>query len=50
MTDVLVEHLVDRGVRFLADGGSLAIPNGIRHFQRMLGFHIVRIRVSRSGR
>jgi hypothetical protein len=50
MTDVLVEQLVDRGVRFLADGGSLAIPNGIRHFQRMLGFHIVRIRISRPRR
>jgi membrane-associated phospholipid phosphatase len=48
MTEVLVEHLVDRGVRYLVDGGSLAKPNGIRHFQRMLGFHIVRIRVARS--
>jgi hypothetical protein len=50
MTEVLVEELVSRGVRYLVDGGSLAIPNGIRHFQRMLGFRIVRIRVSRSPR
>jgi membrane-associated phospholipid phosphatase len=50
MTDVLVEHLVGRHVRYLVDAGSLAIPNGIRHFQRMLGFHIVRIRISHSRR
>ena len=48
MTEVLVEHLIGRGVRYLVDAGSLAIPNGIRHFQRMLGFHIVRIRVARA--
>ena len=48
MTEVLVEHLVHRGVRYLVDGGSLAIPNGIRHFQRMLGFNILRIRVARA--
>jgi hypothetical protein len=50
MTDVLVEHLVGCGVRFLLDGGSPAIPNGSRHFQRMLGFRIVRVRIARSGR
>jgi membrane-associated phospholipid phosphatase len=49
MTAVLVEYLVDRRVRYLVDGGGLAIPNGIRHFQRMLGFRIVRIRVARPG-
>jgi membrane-associated phospholipid phosphatase len=48
MTEVLVEHLVDRRVRYLLDGGGLAIPNGIRHFQRMVGFRIVRIRRARS--
>ena len=48
MTEVLVEHLVHRGVRYLIDAGSLAIPNGIRHFQRMLGFNILRIRVTRA--
>lgn len=50
MTEVLVEHLVERGVRYLLDGGSLAIPNGIRHFQRMVGFRIYRIRIVRAGR
>jgi hypothetical protein len=50
MTEVLVEHLVTRGVRYLLDGESLALPNGVRHFQRMVGFRIVRIRVARSGR
>jgi membrane-associated phospholipid phosphatase len=48
MTEVLVENLVDRRVRYLLDGASLAIPNGIRHFQRMVGFRIVRIRIARS--
>jgi hypothetical protein len=50
MWEILVEHLVERGVRYLLDGASQAIPNGRRHFQRMLGFHIVRIRVTRPGR
>jgi hypothetical protein len=50
MTQVLVEQLVTRGVRYLLDGGSPAMPHGLRHFQRMLGFRIVRIRVMRSGR
>jgi hypothetical protein len=50
MTEVLVEHLVERGVRYLLDGGSLALPNGIRHFQRMVGFRVCRIRVARDGR
>jgi hypothetical protein len=50
MTDVLAEQLVDRGVRYLLDAGGLAIPNGLRHFQRMLGFRIVRIRVARRQR
>jgi hypothetical protein len=49
MTEILVEHLVGCGVRILLDGGSLAMPNGHRHFQRMLGFHIVRVRTTRSG-
>jgi membrane-associated phospholipid phosphatase len=50
MTQVLVEHLVDRRVRYLLDGGSLALPNGIRQFQRMTGFRIIRIRVGRALR
>jgi hypothetical protein len=47
MTEILVEHLVGLGVRYLLDGGSLAMPNGRRHFQRMVGFRIVRVRVMR---
>jgi hypothetical protein len=47
MMQVLVESLVSRGVRYLVDSGSLAMPNGLRHFQRMLGFRIVRIRIAR---
>lgn len=50
MAEVLVEHLVGRGVRYLVDGGWPAVPNGIRYFQRLLGFRIVRIRVARAGR
>jgi hypothetical protein len=51
MTEVLVEHLVSRGVRYLIDGAfTPLLPPGIRHFQRMLGFRIVRIRIGRPGR
>jgi hypothetical protein len=50
MTEVLVEHLVGCRVRYLLDSGGLAIPNGSRHFQRMLGFRIVRVRIARPGR
>lgn len=48
MTEVLVEHLVASGVKYLIEGGSPAIPNGLRHYQRMLGFRIARVRISRS--
>lgn len=44
---VLVEHLVGRKVRYLISGASLALPNGLRHFQHMLGFCIIRLRLSR---
>ena len=51
MTEVLVERLVSLGVRYLVDGSNLFwLPNGVRHFQRMTGFHIVRIRVARRRR
>lgn len=44
MTQVLVERLVERGVRYLADVSSPAhLTNGCRHFQRMLGFRIARV-------
>ncbi|MGI3783192.1 MAG: hypothetical protein ACRYG2_20705 [Janthinobacterium lividum] len=44
MSQVLVEHLVDLGVRYLVDVSSPAhLSNGCRHFQRMLGYRIVRV-------
>jgi hypothetical protein len=51
MTEVLVEHLVSRQVRYLVDGLFPAwLSNGLRHYQRMLGFRIVRIRIARPRR
>lgn len=48
MTDVLVEHLSGLGVRFLIDAAVPHwLPNGLRHFQRMLGFRLVRLRFTR---
>jgi hypothetical protein len=47
MTQVLVEHLIDAGVRYLADESSpIKLRNGLRHFQRMLGFRIFRVRLT----
>jgi hypothetical protein len=44
MTQVLVEHLIGAGVRYLADESSpIRLRNGLRHFQRMLGFRIFRV-------
>jgi hypothetical protein len=48
MTRVLVEHLSARGVRFLADTSSpVGLQNGLRHFQRMLGFRLYRVQLGR---
>lgn len=45
MTQVLVETLSAHGVRFLAEASSpVGLPNGLRHYQRMLGFRIARVR------
>lgn len=50
MTQVLVDELVDRGVCYLADSSSpIGLSNGLRHFQRMLGFRIHRITVVRRS-
>lgn len=50
MTEVLVRHLVRLGVRYLVDGSNqFWLPSGLRHFQRMVGFRIVRIRIARPG-
>jgi hypothetical protein len=45
LMEALVEELVGRGVRYLVDGRAPAgLPNGLRHFQRMVGFRIHRVR------
>ena len=47
MSKVLVDHLVRRGVRYLADQGSpVGLPNGLRQFQRGLGFRSYQVRLS----
>ncbi len=44
LTRVLAEHLIVRGVRYLADNASpMGINAGLRHYQRMLGFRIFRV-------
>jgi len=47
MTQVLVEHLIALGVRYLIDPASpLGLTNGLRHYQRMLGFRLVRFHLA----
>jgi len=49
MTKVLVERLSSLGVRYLIDGTSpFWLTNGLRHFQQIVGFRMVRIRIGRS--
>lgn len=44
MAAVVAEALQDRGVRYLVDTARPHwLPNGLRHFQRMIGFRLVRI-------
>ena len=51
MTDVLAENLVSRRIRYLLDCASPAWQyEGLRHFQRMIGYEIVRIRFARPSR
>jgi hypothetical protein len=51
MSRALVEALAARGVRYLLDTyRPLRLPNGLRHYQRMVGFRISRARVVRSKR
>jgi hypothetical protein len=51
MTQVLVEHLVDLRVRYLADPASpLWLANGLRYYQRILGFRLVRFHLVPRGR
>lgn len=48
LTKVLAEELIARGVRYLVDNASpMGINNGLRHYQRMLGFRIARARQRR---
>jgi hypothetical protein len=47
MTQVLVEQLSSRGVRYLANHAvPFDLPKGLRHFQKMVGWEIVRVRLS----
>lgn len=49
MSGVLAEELVARGVRYLVDTSTMSnLSEGLRHFQRMLGYRLVRIRVRPS--
>jgi hypothetical protein len=49
LTKVVVEQLSTRGVRHLADTRAPSeLTNGLRHFQRMVGFRITRVRVARA--
>ena len=46
MMQALVEELSARRVRYLVDAIAPArLPNGVRHFQRMVGFRIFRVEV-----
>jgi hypothetical protein len=48
MTQALVETLARRGVRHLVEGTHPAeLPNGLRHFQRMVGFRLTRVSARR---
>lgn len=50
-TAVLVDELAVRGVRWLIDTEHPgAQTNGLRHFQRMLGFRYARLRIRADGR
>lgn len=44
MTQALVETLAPLGVRHVVDGvHPIDLPNGLRHFQRMVGFRLARV-------
>lgn len=48
MTNVVAEALGARGVRHLVDTARPHwLPNGLRHFQRMVGFRLVRVSPAR---
>ena len=44
MTEAVAEALCERGVRYLVDTARPHwLPNGLRHFQRMIGFRLMRV-------
>ncbi|SPM41969.1 hypothetical protein MNAB215_4187 [Mycobacterium numidiamassiliense] len=46
LSGVLVQHLSEIGVRYLADESSpVGLPTGLRSFQRRLGYRLVRVRI-----
>ncbi|GJE14252.1 hypothetical protein FOHLNKBM_5325 [Methylobacterium longum] len=49
LTQAMVERLANHRVTYLVDSRSSSeLPNGLRHFQRMLGFRIARIQISNT--
>jgi hypothetical protein len=49
LTQVLVERLSGLGVRYLVNTDSADnLPAGLWHFQKMLGFSVARVRISRE--
>jgi hypothetical protein len=50
MTEVMAEHLVRLGVRYVFDDTNpFTLNNGLRHFQRMVGFRIARVHIARRA-
>lgn len=48
---VLVEHLIASGVRYLFNAGTpIRVSNGLRHYQRMIGFRNFRLSTRRRPR
>lgn len=48
MSQAVAEALCERGVRYLVDTARPHwLPNGLRHFQRMVGFRLVRVSPAR---
>lgn len=50
MAQALVDHLVPRGVRYVFNAVTpFTVEPGLRHFQRMLGWRICRVRIDLDG-
>ena len=51
MSAVLIEQVAARGATYLVDPESpLKLPEGLRHFQKMLGYSLVQVRLLRPRR